>query len=98
MDELPVDPRAQTQAILRLEAQVLAMRSMIALLVADNAMVLKGLKQYATMVEAIGLGSMLTDQQIIQMRDEIGSVLETVSLLHNALGIDPDKPKPASAD
>lgn len=91
MNELPTDPRAQSYAILKLEAQVHAMRSMIALLVADNAAVLKGLKHYAGMVEDIGLAAMLTDEQIFQMRDEIDAVLETVSLLHKALGIDPDK-------
>lgn len=90
MNELPIDPRAQSYAILKLEAQVHAMRSMIALLVADNAAVLKGLKQYAGMVEDIGMGAMLTDDQVGQMRDEIDSVLETVRLLHDALGIDPE--------
>lgn len=95
MDELPTDPRAQSYAILKLEAQVHAMRSMIALLVADNAAVLKGLKHYAGMAEDIGLGAMLTDDQVVQMKGEIDAVLETVSLLHSALGIDPEKPRPA---
>lgn len=79
MNELPIDSRAQSYAILKLEAQAHATRSMIALLAAQNAAVLKGLKHYAGMVEDIGVGAMLTDDQVGQMRNEIESVLRPFS-------------------
>ncbi|QJW84374.1 hypothetical protein HK414_13055 [Ramlibacter terrae] len=92
MDELPTNPEAQSAAILTLEARVHAMHSMIALLVADNAAVIERLKEYAGIVEDIGLATPLTDQQISTMHREIEGVLHTVAAIHQRLGIDPSAP------
>lgn len=93
MNELPIDPRAQSQAILALEAQVRALRLVIGALVADNAEVLGLLKKFmsTTLIEDVGGASMLTDTQLQQLRGEIGAVLENVAHLHASLGIDAAK-------
>jgi hypothetical protein len=98
MNELPTDPRAQGLAILRLEAQVQALRFMVALLIADNGTVLKGVRHYAGMVEDISLASMATDDQITTMREEFESVLESIDKFHKAAGIDPDRAEPNVSD
>ena len=89
MDESPLDPESRDAATLKLEAQLHAMRSMIALLVADNPNVFHLLTRYSAVIQEMALNAAVTDQQIAQIRDEFDTVLESVAAVHKVLGIDP---------
>lgn len=95
MNEAPSSPEAY--AILKLEAEVHALRSITSLLVADSAMATKMLRTMAGLAEEVALGSLLSDAQIVHFRNYIESVVEAVASTHERAGINPDIPQAEAA-
>lgn len=96
MDELPTDPRAQSFAILNLEARMHVLRTIVSILVADNAPAINGVKSLsAALAGGAMLGELVTDAQIEQMGAEVGAVLASVDRIHKGLGIDPEAKRAA---